>query len=200
MKKALLIIIGIGVCVQFGVLVSMLVKRELTLRHGEVFRFHTAPVDPFDAFRGRYVALSFDIERERLGTLDTWQLQDNKPCYVQLGTDTNGFATVVRGTECHVAAVFRDNPGNLPVIKARIEKRWIGQGYHHTIKLPFDRFYMPEKLAPEAERVYLEATRGRDRTQSAAAVVRVWRGNAVIEDLEINGVPIVEYLRQAGGN
>jgi len=181
MKKALLIIIGIGVCVQFGVLASILVKRELTLRYGEVYRFHTAPVDPFDAFRGRYVALSFDIERENFDALET--MRYNKPCYVQLGADTNGFATIT--------AAFQDKQKDLPLLKVR--KRY----YRNNITLPFDRYYMPEKLAPEAERVYLEATRGRDRSQSAAAVVRVWRGNAVIQDLEINGVPVVEYLKKS---
>ncbi len=37
--------------------VSMIIARESTLKEGVLFRFKTAPVDPYDAFRGRYVAL-----------------------------------------------------------------------------------------------------------------------------------------------
>ena len=33
----------------------MIVSHERTLLTGKVFKFRTAPVDPYDAFRGRYV-------------------------------------------------------------------------------------------------------------------------------------------------
>jgi len=181
MKKGLLIFTVVGIAAQFGVMASILIKRELTLRRGEVYRFATAPVDPFDAFRGRYVELRFDVERS--GANFSEGVKPRKPCYALLGVDTNGFASV--------EAVYAKNPGNhLPVLKVRAR-------YNNRIYLPFDRYYMPEKLAPEAEEAYLKFNRGRGRDeQPAAAVVRVWRGNAVIEDLEIDSVPVVEYLKQ----
>ena len=183
MKKGLLIFIVVGIIAQFGVVASILVKRELTLRRGGVYRFATAPVDPFDAFRGRYVALRFDVEQHELTFPET--VKPGKVCYALLETDSNGFA--------EVKAVFAKTPGNdLPVLKARAGYGWRSE---NRIKLPFDRFYMPEKLAPEAEDAYRAANRG-SNPQSAAAVVRVWRGNAVIEDLEIDGVPVLEYLKQ----
>ena len=61
-------------------------------------------------------------------------------------------------------------------------------------KLPLDRYYMEEKLAPEAERAYQNASR-RD-SQPGVLVVRVWRGMAVIEDLELGGRPIRDVARE----
>ena len=43
-------------------------KYENTLRNGRQFMFRTKPVDPYDAFRGRYVTLAFEdgfVERIR---------------------------------------------------------------------------------------------------------------------------------------
>ena len=54
-------IIGLFLClfaVQIAVPVYMIVNREKTLVLGKQFKFHTVPVDPYDAFRGRYVALA----------------------------------------------------------------------------------------------------------------------------------------------
>ena len=62
--------------------------------------------------------------------------------------------------------------------------------YHVCFAWPFDRFYMEEKLAPEAE----WASR-RDK-QGGVAVVRVWRGLGVIEDLELGGRPIRDVARE----
>jgi uncharacterized membrane-anchored protein len=42
---------------QLGMPVWMIANREMTLRDGKQFRFRVAPVDPYDAFRGRFVAL-----------------------------------------------------------------------------------------------------------------------------------------------
>ena len=185
MKKGLLIFIGIGIVAQFGVIASILIKRELTLRRGEVYRFATAPVDPFDAFRGRYVALRFGVEQEPVYFPE--HINAGKTCYARLGTHTNGFAKI--------EAVISKKTNEPGLLKVRAERGWRSGNAIMRVKLPFDRYYMPEKLAPEAELVYNEAAR-RGNEQSAAAVVRVWRGNAVIEDLEIDGMPVLEYLKK----
>lgn len=184
MKKIRILLIALGIAAQFAALSSILVKREMILRYGEVHRFKTAPVDPYDPFRGRYVALGFDIESKPIETPRVFYY--DQYCYAQLGADSNGFATV--------EALFSEKPEGGSYIKTQIRYSYASNETSYLIKLPFDRFYMPEKLAPEAERAYQKANRRGD-TQSAAAVVRVWRGDAVIQDLEINGVPILEYLK-----
>ncbi|MBD3853743.1 MAG: GDYXXLXY domain-containing protein [Acidobacteria bacterium] len=47
--------------VQLTVAGGAIVRSELALRTGEAFRFRIQPVDPVDAFRGRYVAIRFAI-------------------------------------------------------------------------------------------------------------------------------------------
>src|SRR5215467_3604576 len=52
--------LGLFLCLalaQLAVPASMIARRELTLQYGRQYRFQTAPIDPSDPFRGRYVAL-----------------------------------------------------------------------------------------------------------------------------------------------
>ena len=66
MKSWQLIVFIIVAAIQAAVPGSMVWKREHTLREGSVWKFRTAPVDPVDAFRGRYVALQFEAETQEI--------------------------------------------------------------------------------------------------------------------------------------
>ena len=203
-KKLFYTFIFVGIIMQFYVLTHNIVLHEMTLRKGEVCRFQTAPVDPFDAFRGQYVALDFNAfgEEGRRGYFLSDTDISGKWAYLQIGTDTNGFAVVentsqkrdlpspylkVRISYCYEDSEYRENSEG--------KKEWVKTGkYRVYCHLPFTRYYMPEHLAPEAEKAYLEANRSGKR--NAAAVVRVWKGKAVIEDLEIEGMPVREFLKK----
>jgi len=178
-KKLFYTFIFAGIAVQLYVLTHNIVLHEMTLRKGEVHRFQTAPVDPFDAFRGQYVALNFNAFNTSNWRSHADDLSKGKKwCYVQIGTDTNGLAFIER------VSLKRDVPS--PYLKVRVNK------WRSGVELPFTRYYMPEHLAPQAEAAYLAANRSGKR--DAVAVVRVWKGRAVIEDLEIDGVPVRAYL------
>ena len=62
MKTLRIVIFIVVAMVQFSVPASVVWKRERTLKHGRVWKFRTAPVDPIDAIRGRYVRLRFAAE------------------------------------------------------------------------------------------------------------------------------------------
>ena len=206
MKKQLLgAFIFIGILAQFLVLTVNIILHEMTLRQGIVCRFQTAPVDPFDAFRGQYVALDFSAFRDssRSGVLMDTSIPRGKWCYLQIGTDTNGFATIEKFSP------KRDVVS--PYLKARVKYSWedyimepdengtrnskrTGK-YRIAFDLPFTRYYMPEHLAPQAEDAYRRVNPSGQR--NAAAVVRLWRGRAVIEDLEIEGIPVRTFLKQS---
>lgn len=62
-----------------------------------------------------------------------------------------------------------------------------------TVWVPVDRYYLPEALAPEAERAYRDAARN-DESETCVSV-RVRSGTAVLEDLYIGGVPLREALK-----
>ena len=80
---------------QLGAPVWMIWQREQTLRHGRVWKFRTAPVDPVDLVRGRYVALAFAAEERP----DAESLTGRSGLYAILAVDDNGFATVQRVSE-----------------------------------------------------------------------------------------------------
>jgi uncharacterized membrane-anchored protein len=78
---------------QLGVCAYLIIRWESVLRHGQSFNFLTRPVDPYDAFRGHYVALQFEqdvISIQKPDPLPT--LEPGQAIYLSVATDTNGFA------------------------------------------------------------------------------------------------------------
>ena len=161
-----------------GVPGSMIIKHETALTEGNVYKFRCAPFDPYDAFRGRYVTLRFvenrakaDVDRDDPGGIG----------FAVIGAGEDGYARVVR-------FVF-ERPEEGDYIRTKYKYSMKGEVW---VKWPFDKYFMEESSAPEAEKAYREHTR---RGKSDAYVMlRVKDGNAVIEDLYVGGVPIKEYL------
>jgi uncharacterized membrane-anchored protein len=164
---------------QLGVPAGMIARRELTLRTGTAYRFRTAPVDPYDAFRGRFVALQIDPANAELEPGQ--RLARGQRVFARLGSDTNGFA-VVNGLST----------------KASGDGIWVKlhyvSGSTARLRWPMDRYYMNEKDAPAAEAAYRRHSRRGQR--DAWVDVRVRRGHAVIEDLHVGGRPIAAFLRE----
>jgi 3-methyladenine DNA glycosylase AlkD len=52
------------------------------------------------------------------------------------------------------------------------------------INLPFEKFYMDEYKAPEAETIYRE--RNIDRTARVHALVMIYNGDAVVKNVYVN--------------
>jgi len=179
-KSKFVVVLAIVALAQLGVPLSMIARRERVLQHGESFKFNTAPVDPVDVFRGRYVWLNFD-ENSYEGEKRDDVVRGQK-VHVTVGIGTNGFA--------QFTGVYTKPPADEPYITMRAR---YASGKTVHLDLPYDRYYMNERLAPAAERAYREHTRGAKR--DAYAVVKVMNGFAVIDDLYVGGVPIVEYIR-----
>src|SRR3954471_20230923 len=92
MKYWRLIVLFLVALAQLAVPGSLIWKREQTLRRGSVWKFRTAPVDPVDAFRGRYIALEFEIETHEIAAAPT--VEDGDPVFVTLRLDAEGFAEI----------------------------------------------------------------------------------------------------------
>lgn len=180
-------VLFLGICaVQLAVPGRMILRRETVLREGEVFRFETRPVDPYDAFRGRYVALSFTAEA--VTNLPAAEgLRRGARVWAELAVDGDGYA--------HVAGLTPVRPEQGPCIPVRV--RWSGNE-QATIRFPFDRFYLEESVAPAAEAAY-RRNASRDANRETYALVRVRNGFPVLEDLVVNGQPILAAVK-AGGN
>lgn len=173
-------LLGLAVVAQLAVPAWMIAQRERVLRHGEVFKFKTAPVDPYDAFRGRYVALRFE-ESSAPAPAGLDIVGGMRMC-VAVTNGADGFAR------------YGEAALEPPVTGAWIRvKAWYSTKNRIQLQPPADRFYMNETEAPAAEAAYRDAGRGSNRT--AYVQLRVLDGKAVIEDLFVGGTPIRDFVR-----
>lgn len=164
---------------QVAVPAAMVWQREQTLKQGRVWKFRTAPVDPVDAIRGRYIALRFAAEEFDAPVKFE---SGNKSVYAVLKQDTDGFAEVDHLT---TETVVTDDV--VPV-----ESAWWSSGKQY-VSFPFDKFWVAEANARATERAYVENNR-RDK-QNAYVTVRVRHGDAALDQLFIDNTPLSEYLR-----
>jgi uncharacterized membrane-anchored protein len=170
---------GLLCVVQLAVPAVTAVNYQRTATRGEVFKFRCEPVDPADLFRGRYVALGI---RERTVTTDldrTYAAGDR--LYVRLLTGEDGFAKLGEASA--------EPPSEGPYLSARVDRQ---TGRSVRLEMPFDRYYLAEELAEDADRAYREMTSG--GRKDAYVTVRVRDGKAAPEELYLDGLPLREYL------
>lgn len=171
---------------QLAVPAWMIVERETTLSQGAVYKFRTQPVDPVDAFRGRYVWLRLEPDTVIVPDGGVWRY--NQKAFAVLGTGTNGFAVVER--------LERERPVGVDSLRVRIG--WVeGRDKVHIQWTGLDRFYMTERKAPAAEAAY--RTHSVRSNQACHISVRVRRSVGVIENLYIENRTIQDWLRENSG-
>jgi uncharacterized membrane-anchored protein len=163
---------------------SMISEQEDILKTGQAFKFKTAPVDPNDPFRGKYITLNFDHNVFKIRGSHPFTNGDE--VFVHVEENQDGFMEIVN--------LYSEPPvGNIVFVKAKI-------GYITTnddasslpIEYPFNRYYMEESKAPEAEKTYTKAQT--DSGKIAYALVKIKDGDAVLEDVMIDGVSIKELV------
>lgn len=169
---------------QIAVPASMIVRREAVLEQGRLFRFRVQPVDPYDAFRGRYVSLSLAEDSGPVPAGSVWIA--GQTVYAQLVEDSQGFA--------HIGRVTASEPDHPDYIAAKV--RYV-EGDRAFLDLFLDRYYTNENLAPEAESAYREHARA--GVEDAYVAVRVRNGDAVIEGLYVAGERIEDFVRRQAG-
>ncbi|MFH1768518.1 MAG: GDYXXLXY domain-containing protein [Candidatus Omnitrophota bacterium] len=154
---------------------NMIFQRENVLRYGLTYRFETAPVDPYDALRGRYVVLS--VKNRSFEYKGGKEVVDGQTVYLLLEKDSDGYA--------YIKDILLQPPRLRNYIKTKVSYKRGNQLY---FDLPFDRFYMNEYKAPKAEELYRKFSR--EGKKDGYVLVRVLNGAAVIEDLYLGGKPI----------
>jgi uncharacterized membrane-anchored protein len=190
-RNRILALVFLGVALlQVALPASRILLYEKTLAEGRAFKFKTAPVDPYDAFRGRYVALGFDARDA------TWTPEERPEygtqIFARLETDAEGYAKFGEAT--------LDPPSEGDYLK--VTAGYMDKDKKLGVAVPFDRFYMEEGIAPEAEKVYREGTRvipfnEPRRDIPAHAVIRIRDGLGVIEQVYIGEKTLAEAARAA---
>lgn len=180
MNRLILGIFLVLCLIQLLIPVSMIYQHESTLSSGTMYKFKTAPVDPADVFRGKYVALRFDANEAHGETGIDWA--STNEVYALIETATDGFA--------HFPMVLLEPPINADYLTVKVFRT---QGSRIFLTLPFDRYYLPEDLAPQAEQAYREHSRTGNRDAYVTVVIK--DGSGVISNLYISDKPILEFLR-----
>lgn len=199
LKIPLFLVLGLA---QLGAAGLSIARYETVLAHGTSYKIEVAPVDPADAFRGRYVAVQpsitvpLPIARETEQLLQSIQ-SGNAVVFVRLAADEQGFARAAGIVQerpeqgdylqiAHAWSVWTPRPDEQ--VKADLTA--------YRLVFSFNRYYMNETAAPAAERSYSEAAR-RNASRRAWLTVRVKDGVGVTEGLFIDGAAIEEVVRQS---
>ncbi|MBI9101233.1 MAG: GDYXXLXY domain-containing protein [Spirochaetales bacterium] len=178
MKKS--IIIGLFLlcaAVQLFLSVSMVIDRENILRRGSLHKFHTEPVDPYDPFRGKYVALEINGS---VKTSDYMKYEEGEKVFVVLKKDADGFSSL--------SEIAERKPDGNDFIRLKIDQINNGEISFH---IPFDRYYIDEDYAEEAETAYWTGI----GENSAYIEVRILKGRAVLRELFFADKPVLDYLK-----
>lgn len=186
-RIAIALLLG-GIVLQWTLPVYLIRRGQAALDEGALYRFRTAPVDPVDPFRGRYVVLDFVAATLTLPRAAE-RYDDGERGYAPIRVGADGFALL-------------DPPLPQPPAGDYLQVRvaWAGEG-ELRLQLPFDRYYLDEHLAPEAEQRYRDSNRvdaeSAEDARPAWVQVRVRDGYALIEELYLDGQPVRELLRPA---
>ena len=186
LRLALFVVVAL---VQLAVAGGAIVKSEIALRTGEAYRFRIQPVDPVDAFRGRYVAIRFAVDRAPAP--DDLEVKTGKRVFLPIEIDDDGYAIFGQASaekpmsgpylRLRAGGIYPDEEGNRFV--------WV--------TMPFRRYYMDEDLASDAGRAVWSGRRGQ---REASVGVRIRNGVGVIEELYVDDVPIHEWLAENAQN
>jgi len=204
------LVLMLAALLQLGVVAWMIGGREWVLANGREVKFVTRPADPADPFRGRYVALRFEADTYETDAAPG--ITEYRPVYAILFVDEEGYASVtglsatqpatdvtyVKADKCWTlfAHTSRALPKDATGEPAPEEKRPV----QYRLEFPFDRYYMNEKAAPEAERRYREANRASAAEDEPAMTrdnyltVRLLKGRAVADQLYLQGRPVERLL------
>ncbi len=181
LKILKMIFFAIVIIAMFAVPALMIRKGEEVLDKGSIYIFKAAPADPYDYFRGRYVNIRIEKNYVTVPPDATLDFEPNEPVYAGIKTGNDGFA--------YFDSLSKTVPENGDYVKVHFSYRDKDKVY---LLIPFNQFFMNEKLAPEAERVVREALM--KRKDSCVIKLRVHNDTAVIEELLINNIPIKEYI------
>jgi len=180
MKPLSFVIFGLAALGQWLVPLTGIMQHEQTLDKGTLFKLKCSAPDPYDPLRGRFLAVR--PEQREVTVPAGLKLQKGMQVYATLTTATDGLASItsLSLTPPTSGAFIRLKSGYVNSEKTQIQ--W-----------PFDRFYINEKLAPEADKWFTENIRN---AKGIIAEVRVLKGRAVLADLSFDGRPFREILKE----
>ncbi|MFO1484147.1 MAG: GDYXXLXY domain-containing protein [Verrucomicrobiaceae bacterium] len=180
MKSLPILLFILAALAQWAAPLSQIWTHEQVLAKGTLVRLKCRAPDPYDPLRGRFLAVR--PEQTDATVPDGAKIDRGSQVFFTLTPGADGLSTITTAS--------LTPPATGIWLRARA-----GYVYNDkvTIAWPFERFYINEKLAPEADKWFAENIRS---DQGIIAEVRVLNGRAVLADLSLNGRSFREILKE----
>jgi len=184
------VLFGIACAAQWAAPLATIRAQEEVIARGEVVRIAVAAPDPYDPLRGRYLRVR-PQEVDVVLDPELAHLKSGNKVWVQLEKRSDGLH--------HIGKVTEEKPSAGDYVLGTLRQAWnrgsnpAERAPKRSIEWPFDRFYLNEKLAPQADVWLRENTRG---NKTVVAELRLLKGKAVLTDLELDGHSFREILKE----
>lgn len=159
---------------------KMIFDNQKIVDEGVVFKFKTVPIDPYDAFRGKYITLNYEIESYKT---NDQKLERDDNVFITISNDSLGFAKI--------DSILLDKPDYL---SPNYFEATVSINYNGIVRLnfPFDRYYMEETKAQKAEDTLRVLSRENER--SAYATISILNGTGIVTDVLVENQSIKDYV------
>lgn len=182
MRKFILVIL----LAQLAVLGAIIWRWEEVVRKGIEFRVPCQAYDPSNPWRGRYlrsvVRADVTVVTNHVIVAPVDQYEPLPPGFVMVDKHSV--------TSTPPLLVYKDEEPTLNPPFWFNSKGATSRNGKWQIDLP-NTLYIPERIADNADRI-LAHNNSSGTTNRAVAVFRAWKGDVVITDIEIDGIPIEE--------
>jgi uncharacterized membrane-anchored protein len=202
-----MLLLALSIIVAFLVPIIQIIKYQDILNNGIAVKVRLNGFDPYDAFKGRFVAIDLNFGSYQLPepmTQDQFfpkNEQHNKykskyPVNIILNKDNDGFASIKK-ISFNCEGSYSDNE----IVMRGTQSRWqVTYEYKNaflsngkivaiTPATHINRFYMNEFLAPRAEQLL----RDNKVRENAYAIIKIKNKIPVIENIYIDDKPISQY-------
>jgi hypothetical protein len=189
MRPALAVFVVAAVA-QWLLPLSGIWQHERVIARGTIVRIECGAPDPYDPLRGRYLAVRPVESRvpKPEGMAEGITDRDAVPVWATLVAGKDGLSRIESLSLEPVAG---------PTVIRLVAKwpHWGGSPRRETVfvEWPFDRFYLNERLAPDADKLVADWLRDGKKT---VAEVSLLDGRAVLTDILFDGVSIRELVKQ----
>lgn len=184
-KTLIISLFVVMVAVQWLVPLWKIQGSQETLTSGNEYKFRLAPVDPEDPFRGKYLNLTF--EANRIDVIPPPRWESGEKAFVTVEEDSQGFA--------QIKELSKEKPDpDADYIRVDVRSVMGEDTMMVFIQYPFDRYYINEKMADPIQKMILENQS--DTTKLNYALVRVRSGQAALEKLYLDDVPLEEWYKR----
>jgi len=165
--------------VQLIVICSLIFINNNISQNGAELKIKIMPIDPYDAFRGKYIILNVNnvVKKQKNG-----EIEEKTKLYITFKSIEGGFS--------ELDLAYLTKPKDKLYIEAVAEESSSLSNPTIKIRTPFERFYIEERYSEAAERVYRENTGEKE----VYIKVKVLNGKSVIKDLYVNNIPIKEFI------